>query len=213
MGAPLLLVHGTLCEYRHWTGQMEPFGAHYRTIAVSLRYCWPEKWDGEGDDFIAQQRTRDVASFIAALQAEPVRLLGHSRGGLIAFRAAQNYPDLIRSLVRVEPEGMLAADLQIGLGPPPPAIALARSTQRRPNEFGAARSTKVFSPQLRRLPGLAVGRGRQTTDGRCFATAPPPCSAIKEQRAPFGYADVEATRAPTLLIACERSPASFLPHP
>src|ERR1700689_2461042 len=69
-GAPLLLVHGTLCDYRHWTGQMEPFGAHYRTIAVSLRHCWPEKWDGEGDDFTVQQHTRDVASFIAALRRD-----------------------------------------------------------------------------------------------------------------------------------------------
>jgi esterase len=32
---------------------------------------------------------------------------------------------------------------------------------------------------------------------------------IKEQRAPFARADAEAIRAPTLLIAGERSPASF----
>ena len=25
-GAPLLLVHGTLSDYRHWAGQMAPFG-------------------------------------------------------------------------------------------------------------------------------------------------------------------------------------------
>ena len=32
---------------------------------------------------------------------------------------------------------------------------------------------------------------------------------IKEQRAPFARADAEAIRSPTLLIAGERSPASF----
>jgi len=32
---------------------------------------------------------------------------------------------------------------------------------------------------------------------------------IKEQRAPFARADAEAIRAPTLLLAGERSPASF----
>ena len=32
---------------------------------------------------------------------------------------------------------------------------------------------------------------------------------INEQRAPFARADAEAIRAPTLLIAGERSPASF----
>ena len=32
---------------------------------------------------------------------------------------------------------------------------------------------------------------------------------IKEQRAPFSRADAEAIRAPTLLVAGERSPESF----
>ena len=147
-GTPLLLVHGTLCDYRHWTGQMEPFGAHYRTIAVSLRHCWPEKWDGEGDDFTVQQHTRDVASFIAALEAGPVHLLGHSRGGHIAFRAAENYPDLIRSLVLVEPGGCWRRISRQVLCRLHRRSRWARSTQRRTNEFGAAKSTKIFSPQL-----------------------------------------------------------------
>src|SRR5271163_3313679 len=123
-GAPLLLVHGTLWDYRHWTEQMAPFGAHYRTIAVSLRRCWPEQWDGEGDDFTVQQHTADVASFISALEAGPVHLLGHSRGGHLAFRVAQNFPDLIRTLVLDEPGGALAPDLEAGLPPAEPLISL-----------------------------------------------------------------------------------------
>jgi esterase len=123
-GAPLLLLHGTLCDYRHWTGQMAPFGAHYRTIALSLRHCWPEQWDGEGDDFTVQQHTADVASFISALGAGPVHLLGHSRGGHLAFRVAQNFPDLVRTLILVEPGGALAPDLEAKLAPGEPLIAL-----------------------------------------------------------------------------------------
>ncbi len=90
-GAPLLSVHGTLCDYRHWTGQMEPFGADERTIAVSLRHCWPEKWDGEADDFTVQQHMSDVASFIAALHwtGPFARSLP---GWHIAFRAAPEFP-------------------------------------------------------------------------------------------------------------------------
>ena len=123
-GTPLLLIHGTLCDYRHWAGQMAPFGAHYRTIALSLRHCWPEHWDGEGDDFTVQQHAADVAGFISALDAGPVHLLGHSRGGHIAFRVAQNFPDSIRALVLVEPGGVLASDLEAGLPPAEPLIAL-----------------------------------------------------------------------------------------
>ena len=111
-GAPLLLVHGTLCDYRQWTGQMASFGGHYRTIALSLRHCWPEHWDGEGDDFTVQQHVADVASFISALEAGPVHLLGHSRGGHLAFRVAQYFPDFVRTLTLVEPGGALAPDLE-----------------------------------------------------------------------------------------------------
>ena len=123
-GAPLLLVHGTLCDYRQSAAQMAPFGAHCRTIAVSLRHCWPEKWNGEGHDFTVQQHTADIAGFIGALKAGPVHLVGPSRGGHIAFRVAQNFPDLIRTLILVEPGGVLGPDLEAGLARTQPTIAL-----------------------------------------------------------------------------------------
>ncbi len=65
-----------------------------------------------------------MASFIAALGAGPVHLLGHSRGGHIAFRVAQNFPDLVCALILVEPGAVLAPDLEAGLPPAEPLIAL-----------------------------------------------------------------------------------------
>jgi pimeloyl-ACP methyl ester carboxylesterase len=85
-----LFVGGTVAA-RHGPGRQpaDRFGGMLvilsRVVPVSWAgESWPEKWDGEGDDFTVQQHTRDVASFIAALQAGPVHLLGHSRGGHIA---------------------------------------------------------------------------------------------------------------------------------
>ena len=71
-----------------------------------------------------QQHTADIAGFIGALKAGPVHLLGHSRGGHIAFRVAQNFPDLVRTLILVEPGGVLAPNLEAGLAGAQPTIAL-----------------------------------------------------------------------------------------
>ena len=209
-GAPLLLVHGTLCDYRHWAAQMEPFGANHRTIAVSLRHCWPEKWDGEGDDFTVQQHTRDVVGFIAALGAGPVHLLGHSRGGHIAFRAAQNYPDLIRSLVLVEPGGVLAADLETGLAAAPPAIALGPLYTKAAERIRRGEIDEGLQATIDVLVGPGGWNGTPEPARQMLRdNAATLIGQIKEQRAPFARAEAEAIRAPTLLIAGERSPASF----
>ncbi len=209
-GVPLVLVHGTLGDYRVWAHQMQPFGAHCRTIAVSLRHCWPERWDGEGDDFTVQQHIRDVAAFIAALDAGPVHLLGHSRGGHIAFRVARNFPDLVRTLVLVEPGGALDASLEPPQPPKSAPIALgplyaaaAERIRRGAIEEGLEPTAEViFGPGG--WTDLSEERKQRMRDN-----AHTLLGQIREQRTPYSRADAEAIRAPTLLIAGERSPESF----
>jgi esterase len=209
-GAPLLLVHGTLGDYRHWTGQMEPFGASHRTIAVSLRHCWPERWDGEGDDFTVQQHASDIASFVGGLQAGPVHLLGHSRGGHIAFRVAQNFPDLIRSLILVEPGGVLAADLENGLASAAPAIALGPLYAKAAERIRQGEIDEGLKPTIDVIAGAgAWERTPEPIRQALRDNAVTLLGQIKEQRAPFARADAKAIKAPTLLMAGERSPASF----
>ena len=209
-GAALILVHGTLCDYRHWTGQMAPFGARYRTIAPSLRRCWPEHWDGEDDDFTVQQHTADVASLISALDAGPVHLLGHSRGGHIAFRVAQNFPASIRTLTLVEPGGVLAPDLEAGLPPGAPLIALGPLYGAAADRIRAGEIDEGLKPTIDVIGG--PGTWDRTPEPRkqmLRDNARTMLGQIREKREPFARADAEKIRAPTLLIAGERSPASF----
>ena len=42
-GEPVLLVHGSLNDHRFWAPQMYAFAARFRTVAVCLRHCWPER--------------------------------------------------------------------------------------------------------------------------------------------------------------------------
>src|SRR5678815_5021842 len=36
-GTPVVLVHGSVSDYREWTAQMSPLATHYRVIAYSRR--------------------------------------------------------------------------------------------------------------------------------------------------------------------------------
>src|SRR3954453_15784866 len=118
-GPPLVCVHGTLGDFRTWSPVLGPLSRKHRVIAVSLRHFFPEHWDGIGDTYSIAQHVADVIAFIEQLDAKPVDLMGHSRGGHISFRAAQRRPDLLRRLVLVEPGGELDASLDPAVKPGP----------------------------------------------------------------------------------------------
>src|SRR5271165_4478424 len=105
LGPPLVCVHGTLGDFRTWSAVFGPLSKQHRVISVSLRRFFPEHWDGAGDDFKMAQHVADVIAFIERLDAGPVDLMGHSRGGHIAFRVAEQRPGLLRRLVLAEPGG------------------------------------------------------------------------------------------------------------
>src|SRR5476649_3025324 len=110
-GPPLVCVHGTLGDFRTWSAVFGPLSKKHRVISVSLRHFFQEHWDGVGNDYLMAQHVADVIAFIEKLDTKPVDLMGHSRGGHIGFRVAQQRPDLLRKLVLAEPGGELDATL------------------------------------------------------------------------------------------------------
>lgn len=100
-GPPLVLVHGAGLDFRYWAGQMEPFSAKYKTIAVSLRHYYPEPWRGDGE-FSLDEHVADLTAFIKQLGAGPVHLVGHSRGGTVAMYAVAADPSIAKTLVFAE---------------------------------------------------------------------------------------------------------------
>jgi esterase len=98
-GIPFVLIHGAMSDYRTWDQQVPDFSKAYRTFAVSLRHCYPEKWNGIGDDYSVAQHAADVAAMIKKLKLGKVHLLGHSRGGSIVLTVAGLYPEVIRTLI------------------------------------------------------------------------------------------------------------------
>lgn len=102
-GTPVVLVHGSLNDCRAWASQMEPLGAHYRTIAICLRQFHPGPWNGQDNDFSVSQHADDLAAFLNHLKAGPVHLVAHSRGGDVALILLKKHSHLIRSVVLADP--------------------------------------------------------------------------------------------------------------
>jgi pimeloyl-ACP methyl ester carboxylesterase len=107
-GTPVVLVHGSLSDYRLWRLQAPELAKTNRVFAISLRHYYPERWDGRGDDFSVTQHAHDVAAFIRALQLGKVHLVGHSRGGAVVLNTARHHPDVIRTLTLMDASGLEA---------------------------------------------------------------------------------------------------------
>ena len=85
-GDPIVLVHGSLGDYRTWEAQMDAFAKNHRVIAYSRRYAYPNKQViNDSADYTVTPHAKDLVEFIKALNLEPVHLVGHSYGAFTAL--------------------------------------------------------------------------------------------------------------------------------
>ena len=101
-GPTVVLVHGSLNDYRYWTPQIESLSSRFRIVSISLRHYYPELWKGQGE-FSLKLHAEDLTAFIERLAVGPVFVVGWSRGGTVAVDVARSRPDLIRKLVLMDP--------------------------------------------------------------------------------------------------------------
>ncbi|WP_456739304.1 MULTISPECIES: alpha/beta fold hydrolase [unclassified Bradyrhizobium] len=206
-GRPLILVHGVLNDYRYWNPQIEPFAAHYRTIAVSLRHYYPEPWDGRGDDFSILQHADDVGEFIRRLHLEPVHLLGHSRGGAVVLHVAARYPELIKTLILAD-----AAGLEELLPDTPEGRAMAAERQANAERLAADLANGDRDAALRVYIDALSGPGRWdeiSPEQKLIHLDNAVPSIRTEPRPSLPPEAIGKFRFPILPIVGERSPKRF----
>lgn len=206
-GTPLILVHGSMNDYRYWKSQLPVFAAQYRTFAISLRHYFPERWDGRSDDFTIVQHADDLAEFIRRLDLGPAHLLGHSRGGAVVLNVAARDPELIRTLVLADASGLEAL-----LPETPESRAMAAEVRLLHERLAAdlakgdpEAALKVFIEAL-----TAPGRWEQLGPEQKSILFDNVATAIRpEARPSLSREEIRKFQFPILLLTGEKSPKRY----
>lgn len=206
-GSPLVCVHGSLNDFRAWNAVLKPLSAGRQLIVPSLRHYFPEHWDGQGGQFKIDQHVDDMIAFIEALDLGPVDLIGHSRGGHIAFRLASRRPDLLRKLVLAEPGGTLEEALM----PKDFADAAPAGSRAHVAEASQKIADGDLEGGLRAFIDGINGPGawdalpasdRQMREDNAYTML----AQVNEGRQPFARAEAEALSLPTLFVGGADTP-------
>jgi pimeloyl-ACP methyl ester carboxylesterase len=132
IGEPVVLVHGGFSDYRIWQVQREALGRSYRAISYSCRYHWPNAPASPDADQPIDEHVDDLIALVTELGAAPSHLVGNSSGGLLCLLAAIRAPELVRSLVLLEPFA-----LPLLLSMPPGPLDLIKLALQHPRTAAA----------------------------------------------------------------------------
>jgi len=221
-GEPVVFVHGSASDLRTWHRQFGAIGATHRAIVYSRRYARPNQPIPEGTDDPMLPHVEDLVSFLRQVDAVPAHLVGHSWGGFVSLLAAIRHPEVVRTLVLMEPPV-----LSLFVSTPPRPSELLRTLLRRPRtaiaimRFGitaaepAAKAYRRgddeagFETFARGVLGsdaferLSAERRAQAWDNVAVDKA----QLLGEGFPPLSDEQVRGVTAPTLLLHGRQSPA------
>jgi pimeloyl-ACP methyl ester carboxylesterase len=102
-GAPVILLHGGIGDYSSWQPQFDPFARHFRVIAYSRRFSFPNKSLSIPRTYSPWTDVEDLVALLRRLRLHDVRMVGQSAGAFVALALALKHPEMVRSLVLSEP--------------------------------------------------------------------------------------------------------------
>ena len=102
-GAPVILLHGGIGDYSSWQPQIDPFARHFRVIAYSRRFSFPNDNSPIPPNYSPWTDVEDLFALIRKLRLHDVRIVGQSAGAFVALAFALKHADMVHSLVLSEP--------------------------------------------------------------------------------------------------------------
>ena len=152
-GDPMLLIHGTGAYSAIWGEVPALLAASHRVIVYDRRGFGQSQGKRAAN---AHRHALDAAALLEHLDAAPAVVVGWSGGGVLALDLAASRPDLVRSLVLIEPA------LHLGLGP---SVGMLRM-------FAAMLRARVGRDQRRAAAGMYRWANSYTSGGNGFDRLP-----------------------------------------
>ena len=102
-GDPIVLVHGSLADYRTWVLQVREFSKRHRVIAYSRRYHFPNVSAEHDPQYGVAAQANDLAEVIRTRAGGIAHVVTSSFGSCVALHAWQTSPELFKTLTLCEP--------------------------------------------------------------------------------------------------------------
>jgi pimeloyl-ACP methyl ester carboxylesterase len=100
-GEPVLLIHGAMIADLLLPLAAEPALSRYQVIRVHRRGYGGSS--PAGDSFSVAQDAADAAALLRHLGVARAHVVGHSTGGIVAMELAAAFPDMVQTLVLLDP--------------------------------------------------------------------------------------------------------------
>ena len=97
----LILVHGGLDHARSWDWVARVLRDDYHVYALDLRGHGNSAW-APGAIYSMAEHVLDLSVLIDIIGKEPIRIVGHSLGGMIALHYSGVFPDRVHKVISVE---------------------------------------------------------------------------------------------------------------
>jgi len=199
-GEVVLLIHGSLCDYRYWRWQIPQLGESYRVAAASLRGCWPRAGTHPDPGYGIATHAEDMIALARALgEGRPVHVLGHSRGAQVAVELALRAPEYCKTLTLADPGFRFAHE-----APTPvfytPAVALLEK-----GEVDAAAEQFIDTVNGAGTWRKMVGWFKQMVRDNAATLL----SQVLEANRPVHLEEIRRIQCPVLLLGGSDSPARY----